>query len=111
MRAGPKDRRINLEVKTSGRDAVGGATDTWSPVRQLWAQRQEGSVVAERFANQQTYATVTTVFKTGYFPAYRDISPDTHRIVFDGRIYNIMGALELGRKDGVELLCVARGEK
>lgn len=111
MRAGVKDRRITLETKTVSRNGVGDEVETWATVSTLWAQRVEGSKVAERFAANQTFATVTTIFKVGYWPAYGLISPDTHRIVFDARIYNILGALEIGRKDGVELLCVARGEK
>lgn len=110
MRAGALDRRINLEVKTTARDAVGQPIETWSVARRLWAQRVEGSKVAERFGANQTYAMVTTVFKVGYFPALTTVTVDTHRIVFGGKIYNIHGAVEVGRKEGVELLCSARGE-
>lgn len=110
MRAGLLNRRVNLEVKSVVRDTLGQAIETWSVLRTLWAQRMEGSRVAERFAANQTYASVTTIFRTGYFPALTTIKPDTHRLVFGGRTYDIHGALELGRKEGVELLCSARGE-
>lgn len=110
MRAGAKDRQITLQRKTVARDSVGEPVETWADVRRLWAQRVEGSIVQERFAGDQTYAEVTTIFRVGYFPALTTISPDTHRIVAAGKIYNVKGAVELGRKDGVELLCVARGE-
>ena len=110
MRAGQLDRRVNLEVKTTSRDSLGQPIETWSVVRTLWAHRAEGSKVAERFGANQTYAMVTTVFRVGYFPALTTIAPDTHRLVFNGRAYNIHGVVEIGRKQGVELLCSARGE-
>jgi len=110
MRAGLLDRRVNLEAKTVTRDALGQPVETWSVVRTLWAQRVEGSKVAERFGANQTYAMVTTIFRVGYFPALTTVTVDTHRLVFNGKTYNIHGVVELGRKDGVELLCSARGE-
>ena len=70
----------------------------------------EGPKVAERFAAQQQYATVSHVFRIGYFPWYASIRPDTHRLTFEGRVFNILGAIELGRKEGVELVCAARAE-
>lgn len=110
MRAGQLDRRVNLEVKTVARNSLGEPIETWSVVRTLWAHRAEGSKVAERFAANQTYASVTTVFRVGYFPTLTTVTVDTHRIVFNGRVYNIVGAIEIGRKEGVELLCAARAE-
>ena len=110
MRAGSLDRRINLEAKTVARDGLGQPKETWSVVRRLWAQRVEGSKVAERYGANQTYAMVTTVFRVGYFPALTTVTVDTHRIVYNGKVYNIHGVVELGRKEGVELLCSARGE-
>lgn len=109
--AGKKDRQITLQRKTTVRNAVGQPIETWAVVRKLWAQRMEGSVVQERFAASQTYATVTTIFRVGWFPALATISPDTHRIAFKSQVFDVLGAVEIGRNEGVELLCVARGEK
>ena len=110
MRAGQLDRRINVETKTATRDGLGQPIETWSVWRTLWANRAEGSKVAERFGANQTYAMVTTVFRVGYFPALTTIDVKDYRVVFNGRIYNIHGVVEIGRKNGVELLCSARGE-
>jgi SPP1 family predicted phage head-tail adaptor len=111
MRAGARDRLIVIQVKTVARDGVGEAVESWANLRTVWAQRMEGSAVTERFAAQQRFAEVTTIFRVGYWPAYADISVDTHRVMYESRPYNILGAIEIGRKDGVELVCVARGEK
>lgn len=108
---GKRDRRVVVEIKTTTRNGVGDAVETWGEERSLWSRRYEGSQVAELYGANQTYATVTTVFDVGYFPAYRDIRPDTHRIVFKGQTFNILGAVEIGRQEAVQLLCVARGEQ
>lgn len=110
MRAGVLDRLVTLEAKTVARDTLGQPIETWAVVRKLHAQRVEGSRVAERFGANQTYATVTTIFRVGYFPALDTVTVDTHRLVYKGRLFNIHGAIELGRKNGVELLCSARAE-
>lgn len=100
-----------MQRKTVARDGVGEPIETWGDVVTLWAQRSEGSKVAERFAANQTYAMVTTVFNVGFFPAFAEISVETHRLMYEGKPYDIHGAIELGRKRGVQLLCSARGEQ
>lgn len=110
MRAGVKDRRINVEQVSRTRSDTGQPVETWSVFRTCWAQRVEGSRVSERFAGNQQYATVTTIFRVGYFPNYTAITTDDHRVMFEGRLYDIQGVVELGRKDGIELLCSARGK-
>lgn len=66
---------------------------------------------AERFAAQQRYATISTVFRVRWFPAIGNIAPETHRIVdWDGRVYNLLGRELIGRNEGALLPCEARGE-
>lgn len=110
MQAGKKDRRITIEQVTRARGTTGEPVETWTTFRECWAQRLEGSKVVERFATNQKYATVTTVFRIGYFPTYATITTDDHRVSFEDRLYDIQGVVELGRKDGIELLCSAVGK-
>ena len=110
MRAGRLDRNILLQEKTVTQNSDGQPVETWATIRAIHAQQQSGAKVAERFANNQLFATVTTVFRCGFWPAFAEIRPDTHRILYRSVIHNIQGAIEIGRKDGVEILCDARGE-
>jgi head-tail adaptor len=111
MRAGAKDKRVRVYRLERNRDAAGQPIETRVFVGQRWANRATGTKVAERFAGDQRFATVTDIFRVGYSPSYAEISPDTHILVWKGATYNILGAVEIGRQDGVELLCTARGEK
>lgn len=108
--AGKRDRQITLQIKSVARDGVGQPKETWTTVRKLWASRLEGSVVSERFAGNQLLAEIDTVFRVGWFPALRDIGANTHRIMFKGKAYNIQGVSEIGRNQGLEMLCTARNE-
>ena len=110
MRAGLKRYVVQLQAKTVSRDGVGQPIETWTPVGTLRAQRMAGPKVAERFAANQTFATVTVVYRVGYWPTFDTVKPDTHRIVHKGVTYDIQGVQEIGAHEGVELLCSARGE-
>ncbi len=109
MRGGDLDRRVRIETKTTARGATGQAVDTWSLLRTVWAKREMGRVF-ESFTAQQQFATAEAVFRVRYFPSAANMQPDTHRLVDGERTYNILGAVELGRKEGVQIVCIGRGE-
>ena len=73
---------------------------------QVWAERLElrGD---ERWNAQQVVASLSAKYRIRYRD---DVGPLDVLIDADGREYDISAALELGRKDGLELLCSARGE-
>lgn len=73
---------------------------------QEWAERLElrGD---ERWNAQQVVAGLSCKYRIRY---RADVGPLNVLIDSDSREYNIEAALELGRKDGLELLCSARGE-
>ena len=85
------------------------ATNKVKPVtrgHQEWAERLElrGD---ERWNAQQVVAGLSCKYRIRY---RSDVGPLNVLIDSDSREYNIEAALELGRKDGLELLCSARGE-
>ena len=73
---------------------------------QEWAERLElkGD---ERWSAQQTVAKIACKYRIRY---RSDITPMIRVVDADGREYDIQAQLELGRKEGIELLVSARGE-
>ena len=85
------------------------ATNKVKPVTrgyQEWAERLElrGD---ERWNAQQVVAGMSCKYRIRY---RADVGPLNVLIDSDSREYDIEAALELGRKDGIELLCSARAE-
>jgi SPP1 family predicted phage head-tail adaptor len=72
----------------------------------VWAERLElrGD---ERWSAQQVVASLSAKYRIRYRD---DVGPLDVLIDADGREYDISAALELGRKEGLELLVSARGE-
>ncbi len=73
---------------------------------EVWAERRElkGD---ERWNAQQVVANITCKYRIRYRD---DVGPLNMLVDADGREYDIHAALELGRRDGLELLVKARGE-
>lgn len=73
---------------------------------QEWAERRElrGD---ERWNAQQVVAAISAKYRIRY---RSDITPMVRVVDADGREYDIQAQLELGRKEGLELIVSARAE-
>jgi SPP1 family predicted phage head-tail adaptor len=73
---------------------------------QEWAERLElrGD---ERWNAQQVVAAISAKYRIRY---RSDITPMVRLVDADGREYDIQAQLELGRREGIELIVSARGE-
>ena len=71
-----------------------------------WAERLElrGD---ERWSAQQVVAAISAKYRIRY---RSDITPMVRLVDADGREYDIQAQLELGRREGIELIVSARGE-
>jgi len=105
MRAGALDRRIEIQRAEVVQDEYGQPIETWVTVADCAAEVRPLKGI-ERFTAEQLAAHVDTRFRIRWLP---DITPQ-NRIVFDGRAYDVQAVLELGRRDGLELLARARAE-
>lgn len=114
MNARKRDRRVLIEKKGDPSQTTNGEVSrAWAPafvdeVGQpvyLWAEKLEGRAL-ERFAAQQRIAQTAAVFMLGWAPA-NTIDPATHRLTYDGRRFEITGAVEQGRREAVALMCEA----
>jgi SPP1 family predicted phage head-tail adaptor len=105
VRAGALDRRIVLQRPEATQDEHGEPVTTWVTVAEVAAEVRPLRGV-ERFAAQQTVARVDTRFRIRWMPG---VVP-TWRIVFDRRSYDVDAVLEIGRREGFEILAQGRAE-
>ncbi|MGR3452882.1 phage head closure protein [Pseudooceanicola sp.] len=105
--AGKLDRRITLERGTVSDDGFNDAIgEPWSVLAEVWAQSMPLSD-GERWRAGSIGATATHRFRIRYSSQVADLNPKD-RLVFEGRVYDISGVKELGRRTGLEVTASAR---
>lgn len=113
MEAGERDRSITLVPVSDSRGSSGFPVETdAATVNQiaLWASKNDLGG-RERFVANQLTAPYDTRWEVNY---RSDIDPDlvnvpkTFALVYQGRRHDIVSASMIGRKEGVELLTLAR---
>jgi len=105
MRAGALDRRILIQRPEQTQDEHGQPVVVWTLFADVAAEVRPLRGV-ERFTAQQVAADIDTVFRIRWLPG---ISP-VMRVLYDGRVYDIKAAPEIGRRDGLEIHAKARAE-
>ena len=105
MRSGRLDRRLTLQRRTLTENDYGEPVETWTTLATVWAEKipVRGS---ERYVAMQTVAEVDTRFKIRY---RTDVSP-LDRVVCAGITYDVQGVIEIGRREGWEILARGRAE-
>ena len=107
MLAGLLDRRVTVQRRTLTRNEYGEQVETWTEYATVYASRNDFLVAStgkESFSALQTSAQETTRFRM----RYRSDLLTTDRLVSDGRTYDIKQISEMGRRDGLEIIGVAR---
>lgn len=102
------DRRITLQRGTSTTDAAGTPVTTWADLATVWASRRRASA-RETLASAEVSAAITEVFEIRWDSAWSDLNP-LDRLVFEGRVYDIAGVAEIGRREGLRIDAAARAE-
>ncbi len=105
MRSGRLDRRLTLQRRTLTENDYGEAVETWTDLATVWAEKIPVRGF-ERYASMQTVAEVEERFKIRY---RKDITP-LDRVVCAGITYDVLGVLEIGRREGWEILAKGRAE-
>jgi SPP1 family predicted phage head-tail adaptor len=106
--AGTLDRRATILKKSAVQANSGQEVETWTPVATLWAGKRDARA-SERYSDGQMVAEIDTVFTFRYFASLL-VKPDRHRIVCEGLTYDVFGATEIGRHEGVKVSAGARAE-
>lgn len=119
LAAGDLDRRVTVEVCEDVRDGSGDVVRRWPPAAgsffKRWAARKSlapGRAV-ERVGSEEVVRQVDTVFVVRDDSQSRLIAPETHRIRYQGRVYEIVGIDEANnaRADGRQILCASRPDR
>lgn len=107
--AGAKDRTITLQTATATQDPDTGEvlTDWTIGAVQLPAQWLPASTREAYQAQQRLAAYIDGVFRIDYRARPQ---PDTQRILWEGRTYDIKPPIELGRREAWDIPVVARAE-
>ncbi|MDT3686757.1 MAG: head-tail adaptor protein [Pseudorhodoplanes sp.] len=99
------DRIISvLRPTIVGRDDFNEPRYEWLPVHRVWAGKKQNSE-AERFDEhtKERYGFSAVTFKTRYIAVYV-----TDRVICEGTQYDVKGVREIGRREGVEIVCEAQ---
>lgn len=109
MRAGDLDRRVELQRAATTRDAFNAPVPAWVKLAEVAAAKVDVSD-AERLANAEIGAAVTTRFRIRWSPEVADLSAKD-RLICEGRTYAISGVKETGgRRVGLEITASARND-
>lgn len=109
MRGGQLDRRIEIQQPIETQDNSGESIQSWDTIASVWAQKIENRG-QERFTAQQLSGRAIRTFRFRWNSRTQEITVK-HRIVFDGRSFNITDVREIGRRDGIEVDCWTDSEE
>ena len=109
MHAGRLDRRVTIEEpQETGKTDSGQPIIQWLPVRTVWA-RKEPLRGIEPFLSDQVAAKIDTKWTIRWFAGITTEQriKDTGD---DDRLYDITEVIEIGRREGAQILARARAE-
>lgn len=111
--AGALDRRILIQTGVETKDAAGDVIDaTWDDAFKLWARRVPRSQGIEKPTVAGVLREFDIRFDVRDSPKSRAIAPETHRVLYKGRIYEIVGTVALEERDDlIGLLCATRPDQ
>lgn len=104
MRAGKLDKIITIDRFTSTVDEYGTPIEDWTTVATVRAQIIQ-STTEEFMKGWGTSTEAAVVFRIRHLDG---ITP-ADRVTYDGRAYDLKEIKELGRREGLDLRCVAQG--
>lgn len=109
--AGKRDRRIIVQrMVVTGQDEAGHDVETPETLATVWARFVPPEAGREPYTASQFAAFVDAEFEVLYRADFLNLDPATHRIVFDGRVYNVLGVVEIERRSLLRFTAKARAE-
>ena len=104
MRAGKLTETITVERFTKSVDDYGTETEAWTALATMRAQLIQSST--EEFIRAYgSTSDMIAIFKV----RWRDLFTTEDRVVHKGQVYDLKEIKELGRREALELRCVAAG--
>lgn len=109
LATGSLDRRIVIQRPTVARaEPLFEPIPTFATYATVWASKRPATA-KEMIKARELGAEIDTVFEIRFSNDVRLTDP-TFRVVHDGITHEIKGVMEIGRREGLVLLCVARNE-
>lgn len=99
MLIGNLDRRVTIQQRTDVQDTYGAPVPTWSDLAEVWAQVTPVRGV-ERMTAEQLTSDATTRIRIRYRAGITELL----RVSYEGKVYQIHAVLEVGRREGLDLL-------
>lgn len=94
--------------RKTGSNAFGEQLEQWTPIDTVWAHVAPVSD-GERWRAGETLASKLLRFTIRYSAAASAMDP-RDQFTYDGRVYDIQGIKELGRREFLEITAAARAE-
>ena len=108
MLSGPLDRRLTVRRATVSKDAFNADVSSWGDLVTVWASKEEVRD-GEKIRAQQVGASITARFQTRWTATMAGVTT-SDQLLCEGRLFNITGKKELGRRDGLEFTATAQAD-
>lgn len=108
LAAGRFDRKLTIERASESTNPYGEVVQSWSVLATVWCERRDMSD-RESLALGEVAAEITTRFTIRYSSLVAGMTPKD-RLLFEGRVYDIRGVREIGRRELIEISAEARRE-
>ena len=108
MRAGKLDRKIVLQRATMVQNEFNEPVPSWGVLCTVSAESMPVSD-SERVRSSQVGAEITMRFGIRYSSVTATLDP-RDRLIYGGKVFEIVGIKELGRREGFEISARAAGE-
>ena len=109
IKTGDLDRLITIQVATTSNDEFNAPIKTWSQYIKPWAKVTEVSD-REKVHSEEVGSSITTRFVIRHSTQSKVVDT-VHRILYDGRIYDIVGVKDIQRNYFIEITAAARSER
>ena len=106
--AGALDRRVRIERRSGQTNGFGETIETWLDMGAVWASRWDVSD-SEQMKAAELGGAVTTRFKVRYSSLTETIGA-RDRLRSEGRVYEVTGVKQIGRREIIEITTVVRTE-
>lgn len=102
MRAGKLDKTIQIQRSATTVDDYGTPSEGWATVATVRAQLIQ-STTEEFLRSFGTTSEAAVIFRIRHMTGFNP----TDRVLFDGTAYDLKEVKELGRREGLDLRCIA----
>lgn len=102
------DRRIDIIRALVSQNAFGEEIPTWETLVTVWAEMKP-MTGSERYVENQFQGVTNSTFRIRWSDAVKTMTVED-KIIFDNRLFDVLGVREISRREGLEIDAFSRGE-